>query len=531
VCVDGVCEAECEAGFDDCNGDVADGCEADLGSPDTCGDCTTHCSDNGGTPVCADGECDIACDTGRGDCISGALDGCETNTNASVLHCGACDERCPTDLGTPACFDGICGFSNCTDPLAECDGDEDTECETDVTEDPANCGGCGMECFYPRASGICVDAVCTFESCEAGWESCDDDLSNGCETPLGTERDCGECGQACESLHGTNSCTGTPGSFVCSPSCMGGWLDCTNPDDGCETDANVTGLRGTSGNARVLLSWNEVEAATSYTIRRSTTAGGPYTDVATAVTATSYQDTTVANGTTYYYVVAAVACEPGPNSPEVGLRTDGLIVAHYLFDETSGTSAADASGNGRTATLSGATFASGRNGNGVRIAGGTQRVNLPANIVQGCTDLTVASWVRLSTNTADWARIFDFGIDTNVYMQLSPRFDATNSLGFAITTTSKDGEQRLTYAYTFPTATWKHVAVVLAGNTGRLYLDGVEVAQNTGISLNPNNLGSTPNDWLGDSQWSNDPTLDGTLDDFRISCRPYPAAEITSLMQ
>jgi hypothetical protein len=254
--------------------------------------------------------------------------------------------------------------------------------------------------------------------------------------------------------------------------------------------------------------------------------------VATEVTATSYSNTMLTNGTTYYYVVAAVVpCGTGPDSDEIALRTDGLIVAHYLFDESSGTSAADASGNGRTATLSEATFTTGRNGNGVRIAGGTQRVNLPANIVQGCTDLTVATWVRLSTNTADWARIFDFGIDNNVFMHLTPRFDATNALGFAITTSSTAGEQRLIYAYTFPTSTWKHVAVVLAGNTGRLYLDGIEVAQNTAMSLNPNNLGATPNDWLGDSNWPDDPTLDGTLDDFRVSCRAYSAAEITSLMQ
>ena len=119
----------------------------------------------------------------------------------------------------------------------------------------------------------------------------------------------------------------------------------------------------------------------------------------------------------------------------VARRPDGSLVAHYMFDETSGTSAFDASGNGRTATLSGATFTAGRRGNGVRIAGGTQRVNLPANIVQTCTDLTITSWVRLTTNTAAWAHIFDFGRDTNFYMFLSPRADSTDVLRFAITTT------------------------------------------------------------------------------------------------
>ncbi len=47
----------CPAGFFDCNGDPGDGCEADLSSPRTCGDCDTLCA--GG---CADGEC-ASCDS------------------------------------------------------------------------------------------------------------------------------------------------------------------------------------------------------------------------------------------------------------------------------------------------------------------------------------------------------------------------------------------------------------------------------------------------------------------------------------
>ena len=44
------------------------------------------------------------------------------------------------------------------------------------------------------------------------------------------------------------------------------------------------------------------------------------------------------------------------------------FVAHYPFDETSGTTAADATGNGRTATLAGgATWVAGRTGNAVNL--------------------------------------------------------------------------------------------------------------------------------------------------------------------
>jgi hypothetical protein len=58
----------------------------------------------------------------------------------------------------------------------------------------------------------------------------------------------------------------------------------------------------------VSLSWT---ASTSlgvagYQILRGTTAGGPYTQIASLGLVTSYTDSTVMSGTTYYYVVTAV---------------------------------------------------------------------------------------------------------------------------------------------------------------------------------------------------------------------------------
>jgi hypothetical protein len=66
-----------------------------------------------------------------------------------------------------------------------------------------------------------------------------------------------------------------------------------------------TGLTAAPGNAQVSLSWNASGGATSYNLKRSTTSGGPYTTIASPTT-TSYTDTGVNNGTTYYYVVSAV---------------------------------------------------------------------------------------------------------------------------------------------------------------------------------------------------------------------------------
>ena len=66
-----------------------------------------------------------------------------------------------------------------------------------------------------------------------------------------------------------------------------------------------TGLTATAGNAQVTLAWTASSGATSYNVKRSTTSGGPYSQLGTAAVS-SYLDSTVTNGTPYYYVVAAV---------------------------------------------------------------------------------------------------------------------------------------------------------------------------------------------------------------------------------
>jgi hypothetical protein len=69
-----------------------------------------------------------------------------------------------------------------------------------------------------------------------------------------------------------------------------------------------TGLTATAKKqpGRIGLTWSASTGATSYNVKRATVSGGPYTTVATGVTTTSYTNTGLATGTTYYYVVSAV---------------------------------------------------------------------------------------------------------------------------------------------------------------------------------------------------------------------------------
>ncbi len=57
--------------------------------------------------------------------------------------------------------------------------------------------------------------------------------------------------------------------------------------------------------ASVFLSWTAPANAATYTLKRATVSGGPYTTLASGFNATTYTDTAVINSTTYRYVVSA----------------------------------------------------------------------------------------------------------------------------------------------------------------------------------------------------------------------------------
>jgi beta-glucanase (GH16 family) len=81
--------------------------------------------------------------------------------------------------------------------------------------------------------------------------------------------------------------------------------------------AAPAGLSANPGDAQVGLSWNPV-AGTTYNLKRALAGTGPYYSVSNGLTSTSFSDTGLTNGTTYYYVVSATlaGCE-GTNSPAV----------------------------------------------------------------------------------------------------------------------------------------------------------------------------------------------------------------------
>jgi hypothetical protein len=68
-----------------------------------------------------------------------------------------------------------------------------------------------------------------------------------------------------------------------------------------------TGLVATAVSPNeISLNWIASAAASSYNVKRASTVGGPYTNIATGITALAYDDTGLAPNTGYYYEVSAV---------------------------------------------------------------------------------------------------------------------------------------------------------------------------------------------------------------------------------
>jgi len=168
----------------------------------------------------------------------------------------------------------------------------------------------------------------------------------------------------------------------------------------------------------------------------------------------------------------------------------------------------------------------GRIGNAVKLSGASEYVALPSSIVSGLSNFTIAAWVNPAANTT-WSRLFDFGTGTTANMFLT--MSAGTAPRFAITTSGSGGEQRLSATSALPLNTWSHIAVTLSGNTGTLYVNGTAVATNTAMTLHPSSLGATTQNWIGRSEYSSDPYLNATVDDFQIYNSALSTAQVQSL--
>jgi hypothetical protein len=238
----------------------------------------------------------------------------------------------------------------------------------------------------------------------------------------------------------------------------------------------------------------------------------------------SWNTTGVANGV---YTLLARARDAAGNvttsSPITvtiaNTQTAGLT-AGYAFNETAGTTAADASGHGIVGTLTnGPTWTPGRYGNALTLDGVNDYVNLGnPTALQVTGSLTLSGWINASAFPVDDGAVVskrtngELGFQLDVTKDTGPR-----TIGFKLTNSAGANMFRFG-ATTLQPNTWYHIAGVYDAATQSLhvYLNGQlddGVLQGTVTASQQN---STANVTIGRRAGATGYEFAGRLDDVRI---------------
>ena len=207
----GAAEAGCPTGDLSCNGACV---PSEVHNCGVCGhDCTGLAHVSGTTSCTATGACAFpasSCAPGWADCDGNPDDGCETDITQPT-NCGSCGDVCPANL--PVCAAGAC--------TSGCPAAAPTLCGStcaDITSDPGHCGSCSTMCTtaVAHALPVCAASSCGFQ-CNAGYTNC----GGVCDDLTIDDSNCGSCGKICgggETCQ-AGSCACPSGQTLCGSAC------------------------------------------------------------------------------------------------------------------------------------------------------------------------------------------------------------------------------------------------------------------------------------------------------------------------
>jgi hypothetical protein len=241
----------------------------------------------------------------------------------------------------------------------------------------------------------------------------------------------------------------------------------------------ASGLTATAGNGQVTLSWTAGSGATSYNLYRAAESGyeSPIAPVVTGITGTSYTDTNLNSGTTYYYQVVAVnSSGPSGFSPEANATTPGVNPdpAQFNFETDPQGWAAGGSPIAGVATSTAQHFA-GRQSLAVNFNGtaaGTSSASVGDVVVTAGTTITFHVWIPSGSQVTvlqPYLQDYNWAWTSGWYGNLTA--NAWNTITLTVPSTAVSPLQQLGIQFT-TSAAW----------SGTCYLDSV--AWNT---LSPGN--------------------------------------------
>lgn len=204
------------------------------------------------------------------------------------------------------------------------------------------------------------------------------------------------------------------------------------------------------------------------------------------------------------------------------LVVEYTTAAYWKLNETSGTSAADASGFGNTGTVTGtATWAAGIINNGFSFNGST-RIQA-TGLISSPNSVTVAAWAKLTTADTNGAEIISLG----------DRFGLRLDEGSVTKAFFWNGSSyvSVTLSKTYAGAGWHHFAATFddATDSFKLYVDGTQAASITTTST-ISYSGGGANTLIGrHGNSATDRDFTGLLDDVRVYGYALTASEVAEL--
>jgi hypothetical protein len=306
--------------------------------------------------------------------------------------------------------------------------------------------------------------------------------------------------------------------------------------------ATPTGVRITStGPAQIGLAWNastDDVAVTSYLIERSTGQGGTSFAQVGVSTTLQYSDSALLGGTVYNYRVRAKDGDGNLSgySSVVNATTSnsvpaaGGLVAAYGFEEGSGLTLGDSSGNGNSGALNYSLWTTnGHDGNALAFNGIDSFVDLgnPTSL-QLTGSMTLEAWVFPTANPPDDGQIIaksDAAPGRFGWQFKTSPDTGTRTFAVAISPDGKTNVQR--YSRTAPALnSWFHIAGVFdaTARTLDIYVNGVlDNGVLRGVvpasQFNPNlnaTIGKRTNGYY----------FKGTIDELRVYNRALSQTEI-----
>lgn len=227
----------------------------------------------------------------------------------------------------------------------------------------------------------------------------------------------------------------------------------------------------------------------------------------------------------------AVTAKWGPPPPPDPLESnpDGLVL-RYGFDQDSGTVVKDSSGHGYDATLvNGGTWTNGA----LTLDGNDDYVKLPDNVMAGLEGITVFLNVNVAQDQATPFWVYGLGNSSegagNGYLFAG---DSGNGFRGSIATGNWSTEQTVLASRGLPLGEWTKLTYTLdADGSAKLFIDGVQVGEMTGVTIDPGSIGDgrTLANSIGRSLYSADKYLKGQVHEFALYNRALSQSEILAL--